>query len=147
MTRTTKTVENSQTSKTGKNKSTKKSTPKIDEQIHGERTPRKIINWKEYHDALVKRGQFTLWINDDVIEHWHHENKEHKLGRPFTYSDLCVETLLTIREFFRTTYRATEGLGRSLVKLLNVDLAIPRQKSNTVHRWPSGRRSSALILM
>jgi len=118
MTRTTK-------SQNRENTKTKKSTPKQDKQLHGERKPRKIINWKEYNEALVQRGNFTLWISDDVLEHWLHENKENKLGRPFTYSDLAVESLLTIREFFRTTYRATEGFGRSLATLLNADIAIP----------------------
>ena len=125
MTRTTKTTTKSQNRKTGKTKITKKPTPKKDKKLHGERKPRRIINWKEYNDALVQRGNFTLWIADDVIEHWLHENDECKVGRPFTYSDLAVESLLTIREFFRTTYRATEGFGRSLATLMNVDIAIP----------------------
>ncbi len=30
-----------------------------------------------------------------------------------------------IREFFRCTYRATEGFGHSLIALLQIDLAIP----------------------
>ena len=125
MPRTTKTTPKNQNRKTGKNKNTKKTTPKRDEQLHGERKPRKIINWKEYNEALVRRGQFTLWISDDVIEHWHHENAGNKVGRPFTYSDLAVESLLTIREFFHTTYRATEGFGKSLAALMKVDVAIP----------------------
>ena len=121
MTRTTK----SQNGGIGKNKNTKKATPKRDKQLHGERKARKIINWNEYNEALVRRGQFTLWISDDVIEHWLHENKGNKVGRPFTYSNLAVETLLTIREFFRTTYRATEGFGRALANLIQADVAIP----------------------
>jgi hypothetical protein len=121
MTRTTTETEKSQNSKNG----TKKSTPKKDKQAHGERKPRKIINWKEYNEALVLRGHFTLWISDDVIKCWHHKNGGNKRGRPFTYSDLAIESLLTIREFFRVTYRATEGFGRSLAGLLNVDIAIP----------------------
>jgi hypothetical protein len=125
MTRTTKTTTKSQTRKNRKTKITKKPTPKKDKQLHGERKPRKIINWHENNEALVQRGNFTLWIADDVIEHWLHENDECKVGRPFTYSDLAVESLLTIREFFRTTYRATEGFGRSLATLMNVDIAIP----------------------
>ncbi len=60
-----------------------------------------------------------------MIEHWLHENKGIKRGRPFTYSDLAIESLLMIREFFRTTYRATEGFGHSLVTLLQIELAIP----------------------
>jgi Transposase DDE domain. len=125
MARTTKSAGKNQNSETGKNSKTKKSTPQQEKQVHGERTPRKIINWKEYNEALVHRGQFTLWISDDVIEHWLHKNPGNKVGAPFTYSDLCIETLLMIREFFRTTYRATEGFGRSLVAMLQLELAIP----------------------
>jgi len=43
---------------------TKKATPKQDARLHGERKPRTIINWKEYNAALVRRGQFTLWLAD-----------------------------------------------------------------------------------
>ena len=51
MTRTTQTTTKSQNRKTGKTKITKKPTPKKDQQLHGERKPRKIINWKEYNEA------------------------------------------------------------------------------------------------
>jgi len=47
----------------------------------------KVINWPEYNKALVDRGNFTLWISEDVIAKWRHENKDMKVGRPFEYSD------------------------------------------------------------
>ena len=50
------------------------------------KTPRKIINWAEYNQALVNRGNFTFWISDDVLAQWRHENNNLKVGRPFTYS-------------------------------------------------------------
>jgi len=80
MTRTTKTTAKSQHRKTRKTKVTKKPTPKTDKQVHGKRKHRKIINWKEYNEALVQCGNFTLRLADDVIEHWLHENKATKLG-------------------------------------------------------------------
>ena len=43
----------------------------------------KVVNWKEYNQALVDRGDFTLWISEEVIEQWRHDNKESKVGRPF----------------------------------------------------------------
>lgn len=47
------------------------------------------------------------------------------MGRPFTYSDTAIECLLTIRELFKLPYRQTEGFGRSLAKLLGVEIEIP----------------------
>jgi hypothetical protein len=90
-----------------------------------ETTPRKIINWAEYNQALVNRGNFTLWISADVIAQWRHENDNFKVGHPFTYSDLAIETLLTLRELFRLTYRGTEGFANGLTSLMQVELLIP----------------------
>jgi len=85
----------------------------------------KVTNWREYNESLVRRGDITFWFDEDVIEAWEHANDEPKVGRPFTYSDTAVECLLVLRELFRLPYRQTEGLGRALVKLMQVELAIP----------------------
>ena len=37
----------------------------------------------------------------DVLEAWEHDNAEARRGHPFVYSDLAIETLLTLREMFR----------------------------------------------
>jgi hypothetical protein len=85
----------------------------------------KITNWRTYNESLVQRGDITFWFDEDVIDAWEHDNDDPKVGRPFTYSDMAVECLLALRELFRLPYRQTEGLGRSLVKLMQVDVAIP----------------------
>lgn len=85
----------------------------------------KITNWREYNESLVRRGDVTFWFSDDVIENWEHANDEPKVGHPFVYSDTSVECLLVLRELFRLPYRQTEGLGRSLMLLMQVDVAIP----------------------
>ena len=85
----------------------------------------KITNWREYNESLVRRGDVTFWFSDDVIESWGHANDEPKVGHPFVYSDTAVECLLVLRELFRLPYRQTEGLGRSLTSLMEVDVAIP----------------------
>jgi hypothetical protein len=74
---------------------------------------------------LVRRGDITFWFDEDVIDAWEHANDEPKIGRPFTYSDTAIECLLVLRELFQLPYRQTEGLGRALVKLMHVALAIP----------------------
>jgi hypothetical protein len=88
-----------------------------------------IKNWREYNEALVRRGDVTFWFSEDVVDAWEHENDEKKNGRPFVYSDVAIETLLTIRELFRLPYRQTEGLGRALAKLLGAQIVIPHHTS------------------
>lgn len=85
----------------------------------------KVHNWSEYNESLVRRGDFTLWLEEDVVIDWEHENSEPKVGAPFTYSDQAILCLLSLREVFRLTYRQTEGFGRSIVKLMNLDVKIP----------------------
>ena len=85
----------------------------------------RVTNWKEYNESLVRRGDVTLWFSDEALASWEHANDERKVGRPFTYSDGAIECLLTLRELFRLPYRQTEGLGRALVKLMEVEVAIP----------------------
>ena len=89
------------------------------------KTSYKITNWRKYNESLVQRGSITYWFSDDVIDSWEHPNDELKVGRPFVYSDTAIECLLVMRELFRLPYRQTEGLGRSLVKLMQVDVTIP----------------------
>ena len=89
----------------------------------------KITNWRAYNASLVNRGDITVWFDEDVIDQWEHDNAEVRAGRPFVYSDLAIDTLLTLRELFRLPYRQTEGFGRALVKLMGVDVAIPHHTS------------------
>jgi hypothetical protein len=85
----------------------------------------KITNWGEYNDSLVRRGDITYWFDEDVLAAWEHPNDQPKAGRPYIYSDTAIESLLVLRELFRLPYRQTEGLARSLVKLMNADVPIP----------------------
>src|SRR5262245_33426405 len=85
----------------------------------------RVTNWREYNESLVRRGDITFWFDEDVIDAWEHDNAEWKVGRPYVYSDLAIETLLTLRELFRLPYRQTEGLGRSLAALMGASIAIP----------------------
>lgn len=85
----------------------------------------KITNWNKYNESLVQRGSVTFWFNEDVIQQWHHANGQRRRGHPFTYSDTAIECLLVLRELFQLPYRQTEGLGRSLVELMEIQLEIP----------------------
>jgi hypothetical protein len=85
----------------------------------------KIRNWSKYNESLVQRGSVTFWFNEDVVGQWHHANAHPRRGHPFVFSDTAVECLLVLRELFQLPYRQTEGLGQSLVQLMEIELEIP----------------------
>ncbi len=41
------------------------------------------------------------------------------------YSDMAIETMLTLKQLLKLPYRATEGFGQSLFKLMEIALAMP----------------------
>lgn len=84
----------------------------------------RIRNWSDYDRALVQRGSLTLWIGDDALEHWAYEGPPQR-GAQFLYSDLAIETMLTLREVFHQTNREIEGLVGSLFALPSVALPVP----------------------
>src|SRR5215469_7697353 len=85
----------------------------------------KITNWAKYNEALVNRGNLSFWVSDVVIREWKHKNPDCQQGRHFVYSDLAIETLLTIRELYQLPYRTTEGFGKWIFGLMQLDLPIP----------------------
>jgi len=85
----------------------------------------KITNWSKYNESLVQRGSITFWFCEETIKKWHHDNANPRVGHPFVYSDTAVECLLVLRELFQLPYRQTEGLGQSLVELMQIELDIP----------------------
>lgn len=96
----------------------------------------RVRNWKEYNQALVQRGSLTLWFDEECIKHWKSHSRHKGSGRPEEYSDIAIQAGLTLKALFKLTYRATEGLTKSLLKFLKVELNAPnytllckRQKS------------------
>ena len=84
----------------------------------------KVTNWPAYERSLIKRGDFTLWLSEDVIQSWHEDSND-LVGRPKVYSDLAIETALSLRLLFKLPRRQTEAFLRSLFTLIKVDLAVP----------------------
>lgn len=78
-------------------------------------------NWKQYNESLVARGDVTFWFDQEVIKSWTPKHSILKRGRPMLYSDLAIETILTVREVFHLTYRAVEGFSRSLFGMLGIE--------------------------
>jgi transposase len=71
------------------------------------------VNWNNYNESLVKRGEVLL--DFDVIDNWHVELEkmnEGKKGRMFIYPDSFIKLLGYMRAYFHLPYRQTEGVVR-----------------------------------
>jgi IS5 family transposase len=85
----------------------------------------RLRNWKEYNASLVARGSLTVWVSQDVIESWQQHERTGRRGVPRTYTDTTILCMATLEEVYHLPLRATEGLMLSVVKLLEVELAVP----------------------
>lgn len=85
----------------------------------------RLRNWGQYNKALVQRGSLTLWVSEDVLSAWHNTTGTGKRGKPVFYTDTAILCMATLEEIYRLPLRATEGLTRSVVRLLGVELSVP----------------------
>ena len=85
----------------------------------------RVTNWAEYDCALVQRGDLTVWFDEEFVQkHWR-PDPTGKRGAPMQYSDMAIQVLLTLKATFSLPYRALEGFGRSLMKLMELDFDVP----------------------
>ena len=71
------------------------------------------MNWRNYNESLVKRGEVLL--DFDVIDNWNTELEKmnkNKKGRKFVYPDSFIKVLGYMRIYFHLPYRQTEGVVR-----------------------------------
>ena len=85
----------------------------------------RVKNWAEYDRALVNRGNLTIWFDEESIAESWTPPKPVGRGKPGLYSDVAIQTCLTLKTLFRLPYRATEGLLKSLMRLCGLDLPVP----------------------
>ena len=84
----------------------------------------KVTNWAEYDAGLRRRGSVTLWITPEALSSWQAPKRTTRGGQPL-YSDLAIETALTLGVVFGLRLRQTEGLLASVLKLMGLDLTVP----------------------
>ena len=98
----------------------------------------RVTNWAEYNESLRCRGDLTVWISDDALALWAAPRRTARGGQP-RYSDLAIELCLTLGVVFKQPLRQTQGLMRSIARLLEVEIAVPDFSTLS-------RRGSDLIL-
>ena len=84
----------------------------------------RVKNWVEYEKSLRDRGDITIWVTPEGVTAWT-QSANGKRGAQEVYSDLAIETALTLRLLFRLPLRQTEGFLRSILKLMGLDLPCP----------------------
>ena len=85
----------------------------------------RIRNWPDYNAALAARGSLDIWVDEAVLSEWKNTEKTGKRGASNTYSDLAIETLLTLKSVYRQKLRQTIGFARSIFELMSVELELP----------------------
>ncbi len=88
------------------------------------KTKYRVSNWTEYDQALVQRGDITLWISEDAINAWKPAPTGRR-GAQRKFSDHAIEAALTLRLIFKLPLRQAEGFLRSILSLMSIDLEAP----------------------
>ena len=83
-----------------------------------------VQNWASYDRALVNRGDITIWLSTTAIAAWEPDGAGTR-GAQRKYSDLAIETALTLRLLFHLPLRQAEGFLASLFVLMGLDLQSP----------------------
>ena len=96
----------------------------------------KTANWAEYSAALKRRGSLTIWFDPDMA--WE-AAPSGKRGRQQVYSDVAIQTCLTLKVVLGMALRRTTGFVASLLELECLDWSAPdsstlsrRQKTSDV---------------
>ena len=98
----------------------------------------RVTNWAEYNEGLRRRGDLTVWISEDAIGLWSAARRMTRGGQR-SYSNLAIELCLTLGMVFKQPLRQTQGLMRSIARLLGAEIAVPDFSTLS-------RRSNGLIL-
>ena len=88
------------------------------------KTKYRVRNWASYERALIGRGNITIWLSRAAIASWKPEGTRTR-GAPPKYSDLAIETALTLRLLVHLPLRQAEGFLTSLFHLMGLDLRSP----------------------
>ena len=88
------------------------------------KTKYRVQNWAAYDRGLVRRGSITLWLTPEAVAAWKPQRSGKPGGQP-RYSDLAIETALTLRLVFHMPLRQTEGFLSSIFEMMGVDLEVP----------------------
>jgi hypothetical protein len=76
----------------------------------------------------VNRGSLTLFISKDFAETWYvkyDQDSGRTSGGQAKYTESAITSLLSLRFVFKLPLRAMEGLAKSLVSMMDLDIEVP----------------------
>jgi hypothetical protein len=79
----------------------------------------RVRNWAAYDQALKQRGSVTIWFSSEALQAWGYQGPAQR-GAPFVYSDVAIETALTLRLIYYLAIRQTEGFVESVLDLMGL---------------------------
>ena len=88
------------------------------------KTKYRVKNWASSDRTLVRRGDITIWLSPAAIAAWEPDRAGTR-GAQRKYSDLAIESALTLRLLFHLPLRQTEGFLTSIFGMLGLELSTP----------------------
>ena len=89
-------------------------------------TKYRVANWPAYNQALVRRGDVTVWLSSEAIAAWT-PRRSGRRGGQRRYSDLAIETALTLRLLYHLPLRQAEGFLHALFGMKRVVRLLTRR--------------------
>jgi hypothetical protein len=68
----------------------------------------RLTNWRDDEAGLRHRGSLTLWLTPEALAGWAAPRRKTRGGQP-PYSDLAIETALTLGMVFGCGYGKAKG--------------------------------------
>ena len=88
------------------------------------KTKYRVANWPAYNRALVRRDDVTVWVSSEAIAAWT-ASRSGRRGGQRRYSDLAIETALTLRLIYHLPLRQAEGFLHALFGIMRLDFSVP----------------------
>ena len=110
--------------------------PKRCQYKHAKQKKYHVRNWAEYNEGLRRRGDLTVWFDEEAIANW----KADKTGEPGgqrVYSDMAIETGLVVRIWVRDTQQ--DGCARDARYVLR---RVTLQPAQGGQRFAPGRATT-----
>ena len=82
----------------------------------------RTTNWHVYNAALARRGSLSIWFDPET--QWL-AAPTGKRGRQPVFTDAAIQACLTLKALFGLPLRQTTGMVASLLRMANLDRAVP----------------------
>ena len=112
----------------------------------------RVRNWADYEAGLQQRGSLTVWFTPQAVEAWYYQGPPQR-GAQYTFSEVAIQTALTLRLLYHLPLRQTEGFVASVLALMGLDLRVPdhttlsRRQAGLAVAWPPQRGDQPMHLV